>query len=181
MPRCRAVVKIPCMKDALMYPKHPERICWGCGRYCPANDLACRAERVQHPIEPFGCDEECEAAPDREDIATRKPIASGLRCMTSRNSLAVRPKQCHGCKSDEKSERCADTSWRGVPSSCFMRDYFRAERTSERVYGRKPITTQALITCSFTSHDESSREEFGDLSQQPKGDKLPSGGVLWSS
>jgi hypothetical protein len=42
------------MKDALMRPKHPERICWGCERYCPANDLSCREDRVAHPIELFG-------------------------------------------------------------------------------------------------------------------------------
>lgn len=22
-------------------PPHPERICWGCDRYCPADSLAC--------------------------------------------------------------------------------------------------------------------------------------------
>ncbi len=39
-------------------PAHPERICWGCDRYCPAHDLACGngAERVQHPAELFGED-----------------------------------------------------------------------------------------------------------------------------
>ena len=38
----------------LTRPKHPERICWGCDRYCPANDLDCREERVPHPTEKFG-------------------------------------------------------------------------------------------------------------------------------
>lgn len=39
-------------------PKHPERICWGCDKYCPANDLACGngTDRVQHPAELFGED-----------------------------------------------------------------------------------------------------------------------------
>lgn len=39
-------------------PKHPERICWGCDRYCPANDLACGngAGRTEHPSESFGED-----------------------------------------------------------------------------------------------------------------------------
>lgn len=34
-------------------PKHPERICWGCDKYCPAQDLQCGngCERIQHPIE----------------------------------------------------------------------------------------------------------------------------------
>ncbi len=39
-------------------PKHPERICWGCDKYCPANDLRCGngTIRTQHPIELFGED-----------------------------------------------------------------------------------------------------------------------------
>ena len=39
-------------------PKHPERVCWGCDRYCPATDLACGngTERTPHPAELFGAD-----------------------------------------------------------------------------------------------------------------------------
>ncbi|UVL59459.1 DUF3079 domain-containing protein [Pseudomonas sp. B21-012] len=39
-------------------PKHPERICWGCDRYCAANALACGngADRTMHPAEMFGDD-----------------------------------------------------------------------------------------------------------------------------
>lgn len=34
-------------------PRHPERICWGCDRYCPANDMACGngSVRCMHPLE----------------------------------------------------------------------------------------------------------------------------------
>lgn len=34
-------------------PKYPERICWGCDKYCLADDLQCGngCERIQHPIE----------------------------------------------------------------------------------------------------------------------------------
>ena len=34
-------------------PKHPERICWGCDKFCKADDLLCGngCERIQHPIE----------------------------------------------------------------------------------------------------------------------------------
>lgn len=41
-----------------IHPKHPERICWGCAKYCPANALVCGngAERTQHPAELFGDD-----------------------------------------------------------------------------------------------------------------------------
>ena len=41
-----------------LHPAHPERICWGCDKYCPADDLACGngTIRTQHPIELFGDD-----------------------------------------------------------------------------------------------------------------------------
>lgn len=40
------------------YPKHPERICWGCDKFCPANAMECGngQDRAQHPIEMFGED-----------------------------------------------------------------------------------------------------------------------------
>ncbi|MBX9295918.1 DUF3079 domain-containing protein [Chromobacterium piscinae] len=39
-------------------PRHPERICWGCDKYCPALDMACGngSSRTQHPAEIFGDD-----------------------------------------------------------------------------------------------------------------------------
>ena len=39
-------------------PARPERICWGCDKYCPAEDLACGngTIRTLHPIELFGDD-----------------------------------------------------------------------------------------------------------------------------
>jgi hypothetical protein len=41
-----------------LHPKHPERICWGCDKYCAADDMRCGngTERGQHPIEIFGED-----------------------------------------------------------------------------------------------------------------------------
>ena len=46
----------------IFHPRHSERICYGCDRYCPANDLSCAngAIRTPHPIELLGddwCDE----------------------------------------------------------------------------------------------------------------------------
>ena len=40
------------------HPRHPERVCWGCPKYCPADDLACGNEvsRAVHPVEIFGDD-----------------------------------------------------------------------------------------------------------------------------
>ena len=41
-----------------IHPSHPERVCWGCDKYCPANDMACGngSDRTQHPAETFGDD-----------------------------------------------------------------------------------------------------------------------------
>lgn len=50
--RSRIVARIP------LYPPHPERICWGCSRYCAADELGCAGGtiRTPHPIELFGED-----------------------------------------------------------------------------------------------------------------------------
>lgn len=41
-----------------LHPKHPERICWGCDKYCPATDIQCGngSGRTQHPAEMLGDD-----------------------------------------------------------------------------------------------------------------------------
>jgi len=43
---------------APLLPPHPERVCWGCDKYCPADDLACGngTVRTPHPVELFGRD-----------------------------------------------------------------------------------------------------------------------------
>ena len=40
------------------HPKHPERVCWGCEKLCPAEDLRCGngSDRAQHPVELLGED-----------------------------------------------------------------------------------------------------------------------------
>ena len=45
-------------------PKHPERVCWGFDRCCPADDMYCGngAIRAPHPIELFGDDWLAESA-----------------------------------------------------------------------------------------------------------------------
>ncbi len=45
-------------KKIPIHPAHPERLCWGCDRYCPADSLACGngSERCPHPAELFGND-----------------------------------------------------------------------------------------------------------------------------
>jgi hypothetical protein len=41
-----------------LHPKHPERICWGCDKYCPADSLMCGngSGRTEHPAEMMGED-----------------------------------------------------------------------------------------------------------------------------
>ncbi|MBI2308213.1 MAG: DUF3079 domain-containing protein [Rhodocyclales bacterium] len=41
-----------------LHPKHPERICWGCDKYCPAEALQCGngSGRTPHPAELLGDD-----------------------------------------------------------------------------------------------------------------------------
>lgn len=57
-------------------PRHPERICWGCDKYCPATDLACGngTIRTLHPSELFGDDwpEWFDRAPAEGDVITRE-------------------------------------------------------------------------------------------------------------
>lgn len=48
-----------CMaKKFPLHPSHPERICWGCDKYCPADSLNCGngSGRTQHPVEVLGDD-----------------------------------------------------------------------------------------------------------------------------
>jgi hypothetical protein len=48
----------PSKSKLALNPKHPERICWGCDKYCSADDLRCGngTIRTQHPVELFGED-----------------------------------------------------------------------------------------------------------------------------
>lgn len=59
-----------------LHPKHPERVCWGCDKYCAADALNCGngSDRTQHPVELWGEDWfEWEQAAAR---ATPAPAAS---------------------------------------------------------------------------------------------------------
>jgi hypothetical protein len=46
------------MANVPLHPKHPERVCWGCDKYCRADALDCGngTVRTQHPVEIFGED-----------------------------------------------------------------------------------------------------------------------------
>jgi hypothetical protein len=57
-------------------PAHPERLCWGCDRYCSAGDMVCGngSERTAHPAELFGADwREVFGMPAEEDAKIEVP------------------------------------------------------------------------------------------------------------
>ena len=71
-------------------PAHPERICWGCDKYCPAGATACGngSDRTPHPAELFGDDWHAgqppveggaaeAASPDVDDPSRDAPVAGG--------------------------------------------------------------------------------------------------------
>jgi hypothetical protein len=66
----------PMAKPFPLNPKNPERICWGCDKYCPPDAMRCGngSERTQHPIELFGegWNDWGLAAADKEE-AEKKP------------------------------------------------------------------------------------------------------------
>jgi len=57
-----------------LHPSHPERICWGCDKYCPADSMACGngSDRTQHPAELFGDDWFDWVPPSPEPTPTSK-------------------------------------------------------------------------------------------------------------
>lgn len=64
------------MNEKELHPAHPERICWGCDRYCAANDLVCGngTIRTPHPSELFGEDWlEWGSSPSRDESAEASP------------------------------------------------------------------------------------------------------------
>ena len=67
-----SMAKIP------LHPASPERICWGCDKYCPAGDLACGngTIRTMHPVELFG-DDWLEWADQRQQIPRPPETANG--------------------------------------------------------------------------------------------------------
>ena len=68
-------------------PAHPERVCWGCDRYCAADDLRCGngTIRTQHPVEIFGRDW-LEHGLDAEVPPAASPSDAALASANSRMS-----------------------------------------------------------------------------------------------
>jgi len=64
-----------------MYPKHPERVCWGCDRYCATDAMSCGngSDRTMHPIELLGDDWASvgDWGFEKEETAGEKAASSG--------------------------------------------------------------------------------------------------------
>lgn len=71
------------MLEAPLKPAHPERVCWGCDKYCPADQMTCGngTERKPHPVELFGEDWYQWAASRRGAEATSAAPAAPERDM----------------------------------------------------------------------------------------------------
>ena len=41
-----------------IHPRNPERVCWGCDKFCPSDDMRCGngTIRAPHPVELMGND-----------------------------------------------------------------------------------------------------------------------------
>jgi len=52
-----------------IHPANPERLCWGCDKYCAASDMLCGngSDRTQHPYELFGEDWQSWGQEDNAD------------------------------------------------------------------------------------------------------------------
>jgi hypothetical protein len=77
-------VKLP------LNPKHPERICWGCDKYCPADDLACGngTIRTQHPAELFG-DDWLEWSNERSERKVRRTTADAVDALATGEPASI--------------------------------------------------------------------------------------------
>jgi hypothetical protein len=67
------------MRAAILHPARPERVCWGCEKFCPAHDLACGngTIRTPHPSELFGDDWlEWSEGPEKASSSTAAPVAT---------------------------------------------------------------------------------------------------------
>ena len=55
---CAPMTTTPPPRRFPLTPAHPERVCWGCDRYCASTQMICGngSVRTPHPVELFGDD-----------------------------------------------------------------------------------------------------------------------------
>ncbi len=80
-----------------IFPKNPDRICWGCDKYCAATDLQCGngSERIQHPFELDGPDW-YRQGDWRNLLSDAQQIELGHPCLRPER-LPNRPNRISGC------------------------------------------------------------------------------------
>lgn len=76
-----------------IHPAHPERLCWGCDRYCASDAMICGngSVRTPHPAELFGDDwaqwglddAAPRAAPSAEEPPCPSPTTDRPSCTTT--------------------------------------------------------------------------------------------------
>jgi len=61
-----------------IHPANPERLCWGCDKYCAADNMLCGngSDRTQHPCELWGEDWQAWGSDFEETEAATQPSAS---------------------------------------------------------------------------------------------------------
>lgn len=76
-----------------LHPKNPDRICWGCDKFCPAESLACGngTIRTQHPIELFG-EDWLEWAEQRDSHMRDSAPGDGAACSKSHRAESTSDK-----------------------------------------------------------------------------------------
>jgi hypothetical protein len=77
-------------------PLHPERICWGCDKYCAEDSMMCGngSVRTPHPSELFGEDWaqwECGAPAQDAQGAQHSPEAAAAHTPPQREIVPTRP------------------------------------------------------------------------------------------
>ncbi|OIQ66831.1 hypothetical protein GALL_515970 [mine drainage metagenome] len=83
-----------------IHPANPERLCWGCDKYCAANDMMCGngSDRTQHPYELFGEDWQswgdegsCDLSPPRVGPSTGGCANASAAEITTELTQGLRP------------------------------------------------------------------------------------------
>jgi hypothetical protein len=88
-----------------LHPQNPERICWGCEKFCPADDMCCGngTIRAPHPCELMGDDwHEWLQKQEHPDAEADRPFPPASR--DSRPGLRVISPEPHA-NHDQNAER----------------------------------------------------------------------------
>ena len=122
-----------------IHPAHPERICWGCDKYCAADSLACSAERTPHLAELFGADwAEVGTGPCGRDAVGQRlpggnPTASGGCRLAAANQ-----------SSDRKPNGLFVTATEMIQPTVASAPIHAARRSAGGTDGRKATTPRPM-------------------------------------